>query len=59
MEITVHISFSRLVLLKCDANLLIREEEDPDDYAFPLTLKSPRKPTPAGSPLPGAINGVS
>ena len=33
------------------------EEEDPDDYPFPLTLK---KPTPIGSPNPAvAINGTS
>ena len=34
------------------------EEEDPDDYPFPLTLRSPKKPTPMGSPLPGDLNGV-
>lgn len=35
------------------------EEEDPDDYPFPLTLRSPKKPTPMGSPNPGVINGIS
>ncbi|KAK4693441.1 glycogen synthase, partial [Lecanoromycetidae sp. Uapishka_2] len=37
------------------------EEEDPEDYAFPLTLKSQKKPTPMGSPLPGTngTNGIS
>jgi len=33
-----------------------REEEDPDDYNFPLTLK---KPTPAASPVPTTMNGAS
>ncbi|KAL9009051.1 MAG: hypothetical protein Q9173_005887 [Seirophora scorigena] len=34
------------------------EEEDPDDYAFPLTLKEPRKATPpAASPILGSANG--
>ena len=32
------------------------EEEDPDEYSFPLTLK---KPTPMGSPNPTAVNGTS
>ena len=36
-----------------------REEEDADDFAFPLTLKSPKKTTPLDSPLQGHINGVS
>ena len=35
------------------------EEEDPDDYPFPLTLRSPKKPTPMGSPNPGVLNGIS
>ena len=35
------------------------EEEDPDDYPFPLTLRSPKKATPMGSPNPGMLNGVS
>ena len=35
------------------------EEEDPDDYAFPLTLKSPKKSSPLDSPVPGRVNGVS
>ncbi|KAL9132993.1 MAG: hypothetical protein Q9175_005827, partial [Cornicularia normoerica] len=35
------------------------EEEDPDDYPFPLTLRSPKKSTPIGSPNPGLLNGSS
>lgn len=37
-----------------------REEEDPDDYMFPLTLKT-KKPTGSGtaSPaLPALLNGT-
>lgn len=35
-----------------------REEEEPDDYAFPLTLKDPRRATPpAASPVIGLTNG--
>lgn len=41
------------------ANSRFREEEDPDDYAFPLTLKSPKKSTPVGSPKPATVNGTS
>ncbi|KAL8711692.1 MAG: hypothetical protein Q9220_003863 [cf. Caloplaca sp. 1 TL-2023] len=34
------------------------EEEEPDEYAFPLTLKDPRKATPpAVSPVLGSANG--
>ncbi|KAI4255450.1 MAG: hypothetical protein L6R42_006731 [Xanthoria sp. 1 TBL-2021] len=34
------------------------EEEEPDDYAFPLTLKDPRRATPpATSPVLGLANG--
>ena len=40
-------------------NSIYREEEDPDDYPFPLALRSPKKPTPMGSPNPGVLNGVS
>lgn len=37
---------------------LCREEEDPDDYAFPLTLRSPASKTlPAASPMQATING--
>ena len=35
------------------------EEEDPEDYPFPLTLRSSKKSTPSGSPNPGVLNGVS
>lgn len=41
------------------ANTTFSEEEDPDDYPFPLNLRSPKKPTPMGSPNPGVINGTS
>ena len=41
------------------ADNMFSEEEDPDDYAFPLNLRSPKKPTPSGSPLPGTLNGIS
>ena len=44
--------------IKIRADWMHREEEDPDDYPFPLTLRTPKKPTPAGSPLPGSVNGV-
>lgn len=40
-------------------NSIHSEEEDPDDYPFPLTLRSPKKATPMGSPNPGGPNGVS
>lgn len=40
-------------------NAVYSEEEDPDDYPFPLTLRSPKKATPMGSPNPGVMNGVS
>ncbi|KAL8933570.1 MAG: hypothetical protein Q9216_006305 [Gyalolechia sp. 2 TL-2023] len=33
------------------------EEEDPDDYAFPLTLKDRSKTPPAQSPVLGSANG--
>lgn len=35
------------------------EEEDADDFAFPLTLKSPKELTPLDSPLSGTINGAT
>lgn len=41
------------------------EEEDPDDYAFPLTLKAPKKLTAFASPLESPspaeplVNGIS
>lgn len=38
------------------ANCWNREEEDPDDYPFPLTLKT-KKPTGSGAISP-AINGM-
>lgn len=37
-------------------NAFDREEEDPDDYPFPLTLKT-KKPTGSGAISP-AINGT-
>lgn len=37
------------------ANMRCSEEEDPDDYPFPLTLKT-KKPTGSGAMSP-AING--
>lgn len=44
---------------ECIANccrIICREEEDADDFAFPLTLKSPKK-SPMGSPRPSNLNG--
>ena len=38
--------------LETFANMLHREEEDPDEYPFPLTLRT--KATGTGSP-PGAL----
>ncbi|KAI9827684.1 MAG: glycogen synthase isoform 1 [Sarea resinae] len=36
------------------------EEEEPDDYPFPLTLKKPSRPTsPIASPMTTTINGTS
>ena len=35
------------------------EEEDPDDYPFPLTLRAPKKPSGPTSPVEGVINGTS
>ncbi|KAL8825991.1 MAG: hypothetical protein Q9191_004075, partial [Dirinaria sp. TL-2023a] len=36
------------------------EEEDPDEYAFPLTLRSPASKTPPmHSPMQGTINGAT
>ena len=36
-----------------------REEEDPDDYPFPLTLRAPKKPSGPTSPVEGVVNGTS
>lgn len=33
------------------------EEEDPDDYVFPLTLRAPKKLTGPTSPVSGVVNG--
>ena len=41
------------------SNRSFREEEDADDYPFPLTLKSPRKPTGPNSPVEGVLNGTT
>lgn len=49
-----HTSYSAIT-----SNTVYSEEEDPDDYPFPLTLRSPKKATPMGSPNPGVMNGVS
>ncbi|KAI9707782.1 MAG: glycogen synthase isoform 1 [Candelina mexicana] len=35
------------------------EEEDPDDYPFPLTLKTPKRPSGPNSPVEGLVNGAS
>lgn len=35
------------------------EEEDPDDYPFPLTLRSPKKLMGPNSPVEGLVNGNS
>ena len=44
------------LLEKTEANVFDREEEDPDDYPFPLTLKT-KKPTGSGAMSP-ALNGT-
>lgn len=49
------VSNSAIPLETTKANALAREEEDPDDYPFPLTLKT-KKPTGSGAMSP-AING--
>ena len=54
MEATVSRFVGLLDLLGADASH--REEEDPDDYQFPLHLK---KPTPSSSPRPDTINGTA
>lgn len=36
---------------------IYREEEDPDDYPFPLNLRSPMKATGPTSPVDGILNG--
>ena len=54
METTVSPSFDLQYF--DDPNVLHREEEDPDDYQFPLHLK---KPTPSSSPRPDTINGTA
>ena len=41
-----------------ESNSLFSEEEDSDDYPFPLTLKTPRKPTGPNSPVEGVLNGT-
>jgi hypothetical protein len=65
MEVAVsHVS---VLLLLSPANMISSEEEDPDEYPFPLTLrsKSPRGPTSPAEPAPvtangnGAANGTS
>ena len=59
MEITV----SFLFLGKKEREMLIlnREEEDPDEYPFPLTLrtKRPTGPTSPAEPAPPITNGGS
>ncbi|MCJ1363995.1 glycogen synthase isoform 1 [Acarospora aff. strigata] len=35
------------------------EEEDPDDYPFPLNLRSPKKATGGTSPVDGVMNGAT
>ena len=37
---------------------MLSEEEDPDDYPFPLTLRL-KKPSGPNSPVEGLINGTS
>lgn len=44
---------------ECSADKYHSEEEDPDEYPFPLTLRS-KKPSTGGSPNDGYIlNGGS
>lgn len=38
---------------------IYREEEDPDEYPFPLTLRNQKKPLGANSPIDGLLNGGS
>ena len=59
MEIAVSPVFLSHRFPEVTANDIHSEEEDPDDYPFPLTLRSPKKSTPMGSPNPGVMNGVS
>lgn len=53
MEITV--SINSIHGMKCIANcVLCSDEEDPDDYPFPLTLRSPKR---SAAPQ-AAISGI-
>ena len=49
----VHTTWSRVLTCR------LREEEDPDDYPFPLTLRTPRKALGGNSPVEGLVNGGS
>ena len=53
MSPAVHkVESSEVLTLLCHS-----EEEDPDDYPFPLTLRAPKKPIGPNSPVEGLVNG--
>jgi hypothetical protein len=51
---TTFFFFPDYVLTDCDS-----EEEDENDYAFPLTLRQKKKPAGGNSPAEGILNGNS
>ena len=57
MEIAVSVFYSFLEVLLITG---CSEEEEPDDYPFPLTLKTKKSSDPnSPAPLIGGLNGIS